>query len=223
MKALTVQTPQDGFEAALAEVHENGSWVGPKREVLDFVVEIEKPQVEPEEWVIDAINEHHDIDYYDTASNWTFPENPSTNLKGYPTSQGEDGEYFQRLVDSPKGNQIESMVNKIEKWGRNNRTVAQVFRVDKDLNAMFPPCLIHIQAFYRQEAIHLSVAFRSHTLAKSYLGDIVSLWRLQKYLCEATGSSPGTLTVHSGSLHYRKENDEHELAEELYERFKDSR
>ena len=72
-----------------------------------------------------------------------------------------------------------------------------------------------IYRMYREGAVSLTGYFRSHTVAKSYLGDIVSLYRLQDYLCEATGSSLGSLVVHSGSVHIRKKNDEHQLAERM--------
>ena len=220
MKAKSTTTPETAFIDALTDLVEDGNWEGEKKEIRNYIVEVENPQevAELRDKIVESLNEFHDDpDHFDTVSQWTFPKQTNTGLTGEISASDEDGEYFRRLIESEKGNQLESMVEKIEKWGRNNRTVAQVFQVDRDLKAMFPPCLLDIQVFYRGGDIHLTGHYRSHTVCKSYYGDIVSLGRLQNWLAERTDSGIGTITVHSGSLHIRKKNNEHELAQEMYE------
>lgn len=210
---------------ALAEVMENGRWVGQKKEVLNHVQEVTQPTEfgDRHREYVDMLNEHHnDDEHFSTVASWTFPADLRTGLTGSPTVSNETGKYFEKLVDSPKGNQLESMVDKIDNWGRNNRTVAQVFQVANDLNSMFPPCLLDISALYRDEKIHLTAHYRSHTVAKSYYGDIVGLSRLQQWLANEIKQEAevGKMTVLSNSLHIRKKNNEHKLAEEMYNHFR---
>lgn len=222
MRTIRVEGPTEAFKETLGAIWEDGEWVGQKKELLNVVTEISNPDKTVYWEIIDSLDDFHGEDHFEITSDWTFPENPNSGLTGSVRATSGDGKYFQRLCHSDKGNQIDSMINKIEQWGRNNRTVAQVFKVDVDLNAMFPPCLMQVQVFYRDGEINLTAYFRSHTLAKSYLGDIVGLSRLQKYITESVNIVPidiGSLVVHSGSLHIRKKNDEHKLAEEMYERY----
>lgn len=219
-----VGTPGEAFTVGLQEVWEDGPWVGQKKELTNVVIEITEPQQKSiyHDDIVYYLNEFHGpaddgTPHFDVVAGWTFPESPSKNLVGDIVATDSDGEYFRKLCDSEKGNQLHSMVEKINRWGRNNRTLAQVFNVDRDLHAMFPPCLIHIQAFYRDGEISLTGYYRSHTLVKSYYGDIVSLARLQSWIANETNSGVGSLVVHSGSLHVRKKNSEHELARKVYQ------
>lgn len=215
----TVDTPQNALNYALAQVHRNGTWVGEKKEITNFIVKIQRPDSmlgQPHENAVEMLNDWHGDDHYWTTTNWTFPsDEPVTGLTDELRPTDETGEYFERLCNSEKGNQLESMVEKIDQWGRNNRTVAQVFQVQKDLNAMFPPCLLTIQALARDGQVNLTAHFRSHTVAKSFYGDIMALARLQKWLSKRVERGVGSLTVLSSSIHFRKKNAEHELAEKM--------
>jgi hypothetical protein len=213
-----MKTPEGATIHALRRVFDNGSWVGPKKELTCYVATIQKPMKRSSEKgdIIKLLDDFHGDGHYETTTNWTFPNGEvSTNLTGEPTPTDATGEYFDRLCNCEKGNQLQSMVDKIDQWGRNNRTVAQVFQVDSDLNAMFPPCMLDISALYRDGEVNLIAHFRSHTLAKSYYGDITALGRLQKWLSDQVGAEIGQLTVFSNSLHIRKKNDEHELAQRM--------
>lgn len=224
MLAKKVVTPGEAFRVGLDEVWSSGNWVGDKMEQINVVIEIEQPQQRSiyHDDIVDYLNKFHDpaddgTPHFEVVQNWTFPDEVSTGLTGKPRASEDSGEYYEKLCDSEKGNQLSSMVEKIEKWGRNNRTVAQVFQVKNDLNAMFPPCMMDCQAFYRNEKVHLTAHFRSHTLCKSYYGDVISLTKLQEWLADQVDADVGVLTIHSGSLHVRKKNGEHELAEKMYE------
>lgn len=212
-------TPEGALEIALALIERKGIWVGDKKELLNFVITLKEPTTKgpSHDEIVEMLDEWHGDDHYDITTQWTFPYETREGLTGEIRDSEDAGEYFDRLIDTSMGNQLESMVEKIEKWGRNNRTCAQVFQVERDLNAMFPPCLMTLQAFYRGEEIHLSAYFRSHTVAKSYYGDIVALGRLQEWLADTVDveAGVGSLVVHSGSLHVRKENDEDELADKM--------
>lgn len=223
MKAIEVDSPEEAFERGLSAIMEEGEWVGEKREITNVVTEIsgDSASTDTREQIERMLNDFHGpaedgTPHVEVVSNWTFPEKHNTNLKGEPTARQDDGEYYRLLCDSPKGNQLESMAYKMEQWGRNNRTVAQVFRVEEHLNAMFPPCLMTLQAFYRDGDVSLTAYFRSHTIAKSYYGDIRSLMHLQRWLAGEIEAGIGSLVVHSGSLHIRTKNDEDELAEKMY-------
>lgn len=214
--------PFEAFVRALDATHNKGEWVGPKKEIVGFVMCIGQSRESPIEKhnrLVARLDEFHGEDHYKITSDWTFPADYSTDLMGYPSPREDDGEYFTKLCTSDKGNQLQNMAEKMDKWGRNNRTVAQVFDADEDLNQMFPPCLLDIQAFYRDDGLHLHAHFRSHTIAKSYYGDLVGLTRLHQWLAGETQSKLGELIVLSGSLHYRKKNKEHLLARKLYDEF----
>lgn len=223
MIAKTVITPGEGFTTGLDLVWSDGDWVGEKKEQTNVVIEIEQPQQRSiyHDDIVAYLNEFHDpaddgTPHFDVVAGWTFPESPSTGLTGEVRPSDDSGEYFEALCESEKGNQISSMVDKIDQWGRNNRTVAQVFQVDDHLNAMFPPCLLDIQILYRDGEINLTAHYRSHTLCKSYYGDIISVGRLQEWVAEQVGADVGSLTIFSGSLHVRKKNGEHELAKKMH-------
>lgn len=216
-----VADPTEAFEKAVEWVVEEGTWVGEKKEVAPYVCGIVNPSDEVDDWIIEELDDFHGEDHFEITSQWTFPEQVDTGLTGEPRPNDSSGEYFERLCTSPT-NQIESMRSKIEQWGRNNRTVAQVFQVERDLNAMFPPCLLTVQVLYRDGDINIVGHYRSHTICKSYLGDIVSLYRLQRYLANNVNVSPspgvGEMTIFSSSLHTRKKNNEHEFTERIYDR-----
>lgn len=221
MRANEVGTPEDALTVALGQLDEQGEWVGEKKELRNFVVEIWSPTCQVDsthEQVVEMLDDFHGDDHYHITTNWTFPtDTPKRGLTGELRPTDETGEYFDRLCNSEKGNQLQSMVDKIDEWGRNNRTVAQVFQVDSDLNAMFPPCLLTLQAMARAGKVNLTAHFRSHTVAKSYYGDIKALARLQEWLSAEVDREVGALTVVSSSIHFRKKDGEHELAEEMVE------
>lgn len=223
--ATSVRTPEDATDLALCQIVSHGNWVGEKKEFLNYFMEIREPTTvneDKKEVIMEMLDDWHGDNHYHVTTNWTFPtDDIKTGLTGEPIPSGETGEYFDRLCKTEKGNQLESMVEKIDKWGRNNRTVAQVFQVDQDLNAMFPPCLLTLQALARDGKVNLTAHFRSHTLAKSYYGDLTALCRLQEWLSNKVDREVGTLTVLSGSIHIRKKNDEHELAEQMVEALED--
>lgn len=218
MISETVITPGEAFSKALKRVWEDGTWVGDKKEIRDAVIEITEPDQRSiyHDDIVHLLDKFHGEDHFQIVSEYTFPEKVSTGLTDEPRPTDESGEYFERLCQCEKGNQLQSLVDKVDQWGRNNRTLAQVFQVDRDLNAMFPPCLLDIQVLYRDGDINLSATYRSHTVAKSYYGDIVSLTNLQSWLCDELEAGIGTIVVHSRSLHVRKDNGEHELAEKMY-------
>lgn len=219
--SIRVASPVDALIRVLYDIEQTGNWVGEKREVTNKVVEIQHPTHlnEPEHTaIVNMLDNFHGDDHYHVTTNWTFPtDEVQTNLADEPTPTDETGGYYEKLCDSPKGNQLQSMVDKIDQWGRNNRTCAQVFQVRNDLNAMFPPCLLTLQAMYREGEVNLTAHFRSHTLAKSYYGDITALGRLMEWLSTKVDAGVGSLTVISTSAHIRKKDNEHELAEEMLE------
>lgn len=224
MKSKQVVNPARAFEYALTSIWDDGTWVGAKKEILNLVVEIEHPTVvgDRHDYIVDKLNEFYDpaedgTPHFEVVQNWTFPDTVQTGLTDNPRPTQDSGEYYTRLCESEKGNQLISMVDKIEKWGRNNRTIAQVFNVDDHLNAMFPPCLTQIQAFYRDDGLHLTAYYRSHTLCKSYYGDVVSVAKLQAWLADKVDAEVGSLTIISGSAHIRKKDNEHKLAEDMVE------
>lgn len=223
--SIKVQTPIDALIRVLYDIEQTGTWVGDKKEVTNKVVEIQDPTFtgsSRHKCIVNMLDDWHEEDHYHVTTNWTFPtEEVQTNLADEPTPTDETGGYYEKLCDSPKGNQLQSMVDKIEQWGRNNRTCAQVFQVRNDLNAMFPPCLLDISALYRQGDVNLTAHFRSHTLAKSYYGDITALGRLQEWLANEVDAGVGSLTVISNSAHIRKKNDEHKLAEKMLDKLED--
>lgn len=219
MKNFNVDTAEDALRVALLQIERNGNWVGDKKEIINYSVEIQNPcgRIDgPHERAVSMLDEHHGEDHYEITTNWTFPtDSVSRNLTGEPTPTDETGEYYDKLCSCEKGNQLQSLVDKVDQWGRNNRTVAQVFNVDRDLNAMFPPCMLDLQVLYRNGAVNLTAHFRSHTVAKSYYGDITALCRLQEWLSNEVGATVGVLNVISGSIHVRKDNNEHKLAERM--------
>lgn len=221
MTKQMADTCESALYQALTLVDSSGQWVGEKRECINYTTSIQYPNSEGPNHseIVDMLDDWHGEDHFSTTTQWTFPYTPSTGLTGELRPNDDTGDYFKRLTATDAGNQLTSMVDKIDQWGRNNRTCAQVFMAERDLNAMFPPCLMTLQAFYRNDEISLTAYFRSHTLAKSYYGDLVALGRLQQWLASEVEHKVdiGRLVVHSGSLHWRKKNDEHELAQDMLE------
>lgn len=216
---FNADNPTHLFRLALTDIVQDGKWVGQKREGLYRMGHIMYPteRGSDHEYIETKLNELHGEDHLQETKEWTFPDDVNTGLTGEITAKNQPSDsYFARLCQSKKGNQIQSMVDKLDKWGRNNRTVAQVFQVDNDLNAMFPPCLLSLQAMYREGDVNLIAHFRSHTICKSYYGDVMALGDLAQYLADQISADVGEVIVISSSLHIRKDNDEHKLAEEMY-------
>lgn len=218
MNVARNHNPTGILQIALDDLIHGGNWVGEKKELLNYVVGIRNPtDVEPTEHeiAVNMLDDWHGEGHFEQTVNWTFPDDPKTGLTGDLKPSEETGDYFEALV-TPE-NQLEAIVEKINQWGRVNRACAQVWDRTGDVNAMYPPCLMTIQALYRNEEIHLTAYFRSHTVAKSYYGDLIALARIQKWIANEVGAGVGELTVISGSLHIRKKNDENELAENMHE------
>lgn len=217
--AFCVDTPEQATIQAIDNLKTNGDQVGSKCEIVNYSVKIRNPQMidSDSSTIVEMLDEFHGEDHFAITASWTFPENISTGLTGEPKPTSDTGEYFEILCNSEKGNQIQSIIDKINQWGRVNRAVGTVFQADNNLNDMFPPCLLYVQAFYRDGDVSLTAAYRSHTVAKSYYGDIIGLARLQAYIASETDSGIGSITVRSNSLHYRKKNNEDELFEDMYE------
>ena len=218
MRYAMERDPTALLEVAISDVLHGGDWVGEKKEIINYTAKIRHPDMVPvlkHEKIIEMLDDWHGEGHYDTTTQWTFPEEIRTNLTGEIVPNDNTGEYFERLT-TPE-NQLSSIVDKINQWGRVNRACAQVFQVDSDLNAMFPPCLMTIQALYRDDKLHLTAYFRSHTIAKSYYGDIIALTRMQSWIADKVECDVGELVVHSGSLHARKKNDEYELLKKMEE------
>lgn len=221
MRTAREANPTRLLEVALDDLLYGGNWVGEKKEIINYVAEVRDPLWTDEEHdeIVEKLDDWHGDSHYKITTNWTFPENPKTGLTGDLKPTDETGDYFKALVTP--NNQIRSIIDKIDQWGRVNRACAQVWDRRDDINDMYPPCLMTIQILYRDGKVNLTAYFRSHTVAKSYYGDITALGRLQSWVAQEIDAEVGVLTVMSGSLHIRKKNNEDELAEELAEVFKE--
>lgn len=97
--------------------------------------------------------------------------------------------------------QVNGIVEEINKDPNTRRAVAVSWNPRKDMGASDPPCFIVLQALKRKGKLHFFVEFRSHDMVKAALSNAFGFRRLQEQVAVKTGSEVGTLTMDSISAH----------------------
>ncbi|WP_157773851.1 hypothetical protein [Variovorax atrisoli] len=113
------------------------------------------------------------------------------------------GTYFERLVRfPPEGvNQLERAIEKLNTWPQRN-TTGLVFHLSSPTvdapRTRGGPCWHFGEILWNaDESLDLVVVYRNHDYFNKVLGNFVGLGHLLKFICEASGKTPGKLICHS--------------------------
>ncbi|MBP7721187.1 MAG: hypothetical protein KA155_01515 [Alphaproteobacteria bacterium] len=98
-------------------------------------------------------------------------------------------------------NQIDRVINALGNWQNSPKAAIYCHISGAHLDSMQPlgsPCLQYIQ-FTQPSAkkVDMTVVYRSHDYFNKALGNFIGLGQLLKFVCDASGKNPGTLTCHA--------------------------
>ncbi len=116
--------------------------------------------------------------------------------------------YGNRLYNYPGNiNQIDQMIDKINKEYETRRAYATTFYPALDYTLSSPPCLTSVQFLtITNKRINMFAHFRSHDIFKAALPNAFGLLHLHQYVADHTGTTTGTLTITSVSAHIYEED-----------------
>jgi len=171
------------------------------REVLDLVVEIEKPlQIRK---TIDRIFKNHIGEIWiKKGAEPIFPENMQKNSKWYSS-------YWSRISQyKEKRNQIEYVINRLLTKPHSKQLVCVTFDPEIDIQPNRPynptmPCLVALDFKVQKGHLDLFALFRSHDFGRKAYGNYIGLGRLMKYICTRTFLKEGSVVCYSRSAHIR--------------------
>jgi len=190
-------------------------------ESWNLIVSIENAATHSDAWLID-----YDPQKVDSKSkrirdvvNWIFPiklskrthsrtELYETYLATHDSAKQRGrldnrwGTYFERLIrfEEKNVNQLEDAIQRIAIWKR--RKAAFVFHLsDPAVDApkwMGGPCWQFGELAWREnDVLDLVVVYRNHDYFGRAFGNFISLCALLRFICDASGKTPGKLICHS--------------------------
>lgn len=114
------------------------------------------------------------------------------------------GTYFERLVrfpDHPETNQLEVVIEKLNKWEKRSST-GLVFHLstparDRPRTRGGPCWHFGELVWHPGNRLDLVVVYRNHDFYNKALGNFLGLGQLLDFICKASGKTPGKLVCHS--------------------------
>jgi thymidylate synthase len=141
-----------------------------------------------------------------------FPFTKDDLFSYYPqivTAQSIDGieySYGQRLRGRKEGDQIQHIVESLQKTLYSRRAIAVTWKLEADMGSAKPPCLILTQFLVQGNNLYLTAYFRSNDMYAAWPRNAFGLRKLQFVVAEILGLSVGSLTIHSSSAHIYQRN-----------------
>lgn len=139
------------------------------------------------------------------ARNELYEEYLNAHDRAHSWSTGRHawGTYFERLVRFPPNgiNQLERAIEKLNTWPQRN-TTGLVFHLSSPTvdapRTRGGPCWHFGEILWNaNESLDLVVVYRNHDYFNKVLGNFVGLGRLLRFICNASGKTPGKLICHS--------------------------
>jgi thymidylate synthase len=119
-------------------------------------------------------------------------------------NRGKWGTYFERLVrfpNHPETNQLETVISKLRTWPTRGGT-SLVFHLsapscDSPRTRGGPCWQFGEIVWHRGDLLDFVVVYRNHDFLNKALGNFIGLGQLLKFICNASGKTPGRLLCHS--------------------------
>ncbi|MHA1110601.1 MAG: thymidylate synthase [Promethearchaeota archaeon] len=121
------------------------------------------------------------------------------------------------ILNLPKVNQIELIIQKLQKSPHTRRAQAITWRPYSDIITDDPPCLQRLYFRVKNGKLMLQTTWRSRDLFKAWEANVNAMIRIQKYVADQLGLEVGEYIDFSNSLHIygRDIKDVTKLLEEL--------
>ena len=111
-----------------------------------------------------------------------------------------------------KGNQLEKAIEVLIKpTSGDRRVVLSLWESESDLDSLYPPCLVWIQALVREEKLNFIASFRSSEVFGALPGNVLGIRKLQEEIVskmnlKGVGVSLGFLSLELNSAHINSTN-----------------
>lgn len=105
------------------------------------------------------------------------------------------------VLNLPKVNQIELLIEKLQKSPYTRRAQAITWRPYSDIITDDPPCLQRLYFRVKNGKLMLQTTWRSRDLFKAWEANVNAMIRIQKYVAEKLGLEIGEYIDFSNSLH----------------------
>lgn len=106
-----------------------------------------------------------------------------------------------KLSQHQKINQLDNIITALSSWKSNTKAALYCHLSSMALDTLRPlgaPCLQFIEFMEEQpDKIDLLAVYRNHDYFNKALGNFIGLGQLLKYVCAASGKTPGKLVCHS--------------------------
>lgn len=109
--------------------------------------------------------------------------------------------YSERLQNYNDINQLDVIINRLNKNINSNRAIAVTYNPMVDMNRQDIPCLQVIQALVRDDKLILSVYFRSNDLYGAFPSNMMFLTYLGMKIADELGVTFDYIDYHCSSLH----------------------
>ncbi|MBS7258336.1 MAG: thymidylate synthase [Methanobrevibacter sp.] len=109
--------------------------------------------------------------------------------------------YSERLQNYNDINQLDVIINRLNKNINSNRAIAVTYNPMVDMNRQDIPCLQLIQALVRDDKLILSVYFRSNDLYGAFPSNMMFLTYLGMKIADELGVQFDYIDYHCSSLH----------------------
>jgi thymidylate synthase (methanogen type) len=195
----------DGWKTLLEEAYNNGGTTVDDgvelRELLNVLVELEYPIIDPKE--DDFLRQNMDEDRVEWMIDNFHSENP---IEGWGYSYGS------RFKDFEGHNQLNYVKEKLtEKPTSKSATITAMYPPGDEKHV---PCICTLD-FKLRDGLLMTAFFRSQDIGKKFYADMIALKRIQKEIADNLGVENNKLIVHVVSGHIYETD--FELVEEILE------
>ncbi len=122
------------------------------------------------------------------------------------TLEGVEYSYGQRMRNHNQIDQIQALIASLRQTPHTRRALAVTWDVEKDVTNEKPPCLILVEFLVQQDKLFLTAFFRSNDMFHAWPRNAFGLRKLQYFVSQEVGISPGNLTIISSSAHIYQNN-----------------
>lgn len=149
------------------------------------------------------------LDFEIEKGNWVYTYHD--RMVNYPTYNWNEHYGWDEALDDcgyelEPFNQIDFVIQELERNPSSRRAVIIVRDVNTDAYSEDPACLQHIQYFIRDNKLHCKVLFRSNDACKASFMNMFALIMLQQKIADKLGIEVGSYTHRANSFHcYEKD------------------
>lgn len=165
-----------------------------QRELLNVVSVIEKEDPDnPEFYPFFQFTKEELFSYY-------------PQILGSHSLEGVEYSYGQRFSNQKNIDQIQLLIETLQKTQYSRRAIAVTWDIEKDIKSEKPPCLILADFLVQNNQLFLTAFFRSNDMFHAWPRNAFGLRKLQFFVAQKVGIAPASLTIVSSSAHIYQNN-----------------